>query len=51
MILDIDEKKVKSHLQNAKRNLKLCLEGKTCRTGIKIKRTAFQIFSATREGK
>ena len=26
--LRIDEKKVKSHLQNAKRNLKLCLEGK-----------------------
>jgi len=26
--LSIDEKKVKSHLQNAKRNLKLCLEGK-----------------------
>jgi RNA polymerase sigma-70 factor (ECF subfamily) len=26
--LKIDEKKVKSHLQNAKRNLKLCLEGK-----------------------
>lgn len=25
-ILKIDEKKVKSHLQNAKRNLKLCLE-------------------------
>jgi RNA polymerase sigma-70 factor (ECF subfamily) len=26
--LNTDEKKVKSHLQNAKRNLKLCLEGK-----------------------
>jgi RNA polymerase sigma-70 factor (ECF subfamily) len=26
--MDLDEKKVKSHLQNAKRNLKLCLEGK-----------------------
>ncbi len=26
-ILHIDEKKVKSHLQNAKRNLKICLEG------------------------
>jgi|WetSurMetagenome_2_1015567.scaffolds.fasta_scaffold00083_7 RNA polymerase sigma-70 factor, ECF subfamily len=26
--LDLDEKKVKSHLQNAKRNLKLCLEEK-----------------------
>ena len=26
--LGIDEKKVKSHLQNGKRNLKLCLEGK-----------------------
>jgi RNA polymerase sigma-70 factor, ECF subfamily len=26
--LDLDEKKVKSHLQNAKRNLKLCLEDK-----------------------
>lgn len=26
--LDLDEKKVKSHLQNAKRNLKLCLEAK-----------------------
>lgn len=26
--LDLDEKKVKSYLQNAKRNLKLCLEGK-----------------------
>jgi RNA polymerase sigma-70 factor (ECF subfamily) len=26
--LKVDEKKVKSHLQNAKRNLKLCLEGK-----------------------
>jgi RNA polymerase sigma-70 factor, ECF subfamily len=26
--LNIDEKKVKSHLQNAKRNLKLCLEEK-----------------------
>ena len=28
VILQIDEKKVKSHLQNAKRNLKLCLEEK-----------------------
>jgi RNA polymerase sigma-70 factor (ECF subfamily) len=28
MNLDLDEKKVKSHLQNAKRNLKLCLEEK-----------------------
>jgi RNA polymerase sigma-70 factor (ECF subfamily) len=28
VILSIDEKKVKSHLQNAKRNLKLCLEDK-----------------------
>ena len=27
-ILNMDEKKVKSHLQNAKRNLKLCLEEK-----------------------
>ncbi len=26
--LDLEEKKVKSHLQNAKRNLKLCLEAK-----------------------
>ncbi len=26
--MGLDEKKVKSHLQNAKRNLKLCLEGK-----------------------
>ena len=26
--LGLDEKKVKSHLQNGKRNLKLCLEGK-----------------------
>jgi RNA polymerase sigma-70 factor (ECF subfamily) len=26
--LEMDEKKVKSHLQNAKRNLKICLEGK-----------------------
>jgi RNA polymerase sigma-70 factor (ECF subfamily) len=26
--LNMNEKKVKSHLQNAKRNLKLCLEGK-----------------------
>jgi RNA polymerase sigma-70 factor (ECF subfamily) len=26
--LNLDEKKVKSHLQNAKRNLKICLEGK-----------------------
>jgi RNA polymerase sigma-70 factor (ECF subfamily) len=26
--LDLDEKKVKSYLQNAKRNLKLCLEEK-----------------------
>jgi RNA polymerase sigma-70 factor (ECF subfamily) len=26
--LKLDEKKVKSHLQNAKRNLKLCLEEK-----------------------
>jgi RNA polymerase sigma-70 factor (ECF subfamily) len=26
--MDLDEKKVKSHLQNAKRNLKLCLEEK-----------------------
>lgn len=25
-VLELDEKKVKSHLQNAKRNLKLCLE-------------------------
>ena len=25
-IIHIDEKKVKSHLQNAKRNLKICLE-------------------------
>ena len=29
--LDLDEKKVKSHLQNAKRNLKLCLEEKHVR--------------------
>ena len=27
-ILHIEEKKVKSHLQNAKRNLKICLEGR-----------------------
>ncbi|MBE0652578.1 MAG: sigma-70 family RNA polymerase sigma factor [Bacteroidales bacterium] len=27
-ILHIEEKKVKSHLQNGKRNLKICLEGK-----------------------
>jgi RNA polymerase sigma-70 factor, ECF subfamily len=26
--LKVDEKKVKSHLQNAKRNLKICLDGK-----------------------
>ena len=26
--MDLDEKKVKSHLQNGKRNLKLCLEEK-----------------------
>ncbi len=26
--LNIDEKKVKSHLQNGKRNLKICLENK-----------------------
>jgi RNA polymerase sigma-70 factor (ECF subfamily) len=26
-ILNLEEKKVKSHLQNAKRNLKICLEG------------------------
>ena len=25
-ILKLDEKKVKSHLQNAKRNIKICLE-------------------------
>ena len=25
-LLSVDEKKVKSHLQNAKRNLKICLE-------------------------
>jgi RNA polymerase sigma-70 factor, ECF subfamily len=31
MKLDLDEKKVKSHLQNAKRNLKLCLEEKHVR--------------------
>jgi RNA polymerase sigma-70 factor (ECF subfamily) len=31
--LGIDEKKVKSHLQNGKRNLKLCLEGKNEREG------------------
>jgi RNA polymerase sigma-70 factor, ECF subfamily len=29
--MDIDEKKVKSYLQNAKRNLKLCLEEKNVR--------------------
>ena len=29
--MSIDEKKVKSHLQNAKRNLKLCLEEKHVR--------------------
>jgi RNA polymerase sigma-70 factor, ECF subfamily len=29
--LGLDEKKVKSHLQNAKRNLKLCLEDKNVR--------------------
>jgi RNA polymerase sigma-70 factor (ECF subfamily) len=29
--LHLDEKKVKSHLQNAKRNLKLCLEDKNDR--------------------
>jgi RNA polymerase sigma-70 factor (ECF subfamily) len=28
LILNMDEKKVKSHLQNAKRNLKICLENK-----------------------
>jgi RNA polymerase sigma-70 factor, ECF subfamily len=30
-ILGLDEKKVKSHLQNGKRNLKLCLDGKNDR--------------------
>jgi RNA polymerase sigma-70 factor (ECF subfamily) len=30
--LRIDEKKVKSHLQNAKRNLKICLEKNHVRT-------------------
>ena len=29
--MDLDEKKVKSHLQNGKRNLKLCLEEKNVR--------------------
>ena len=29
--LNIDEKKVKSHLQNGKRNLKICLENKNVR--------------------
>jgi len=29
--LDLDEKKVKSHLQNGKRNLKICLEEKNVR--------------------
>jgi RNA polymerase sigma-70 factor (ECF subfamily) len=29
--LGLDEKKVKSHLQNGKRNLKICLEGKNVR--------------------
>jgi RNA polymerase sigma-70 factor, ECF subfamily len=29
--LDLDEKKVKSHLQNGKRNLKLCIEEKNVR--------------------
>jgi RNA polymerase sigma-70 factor (ECF subfamily) len=29
--LDLDEKKVKSHLQNGKRNLKLCIEEKNGR--------------------
>ena len=27
-LMDLDENKVKSHLQNAKRNLKICLEEK-----------------------
>jgi RNA polymerase sigma-70 factor (ECF subfamily) len=31
VILDIDEKKVKSYLQNGKRNLKICLEEKNVR--------------------
>ncbi len=31
MNLSLDEKKVKSHLQNAKRNLKICLEEKNVR--------------------
>jgi RNA polymerase sigma-70 factor (ECF subfamily) len=31
-ILHIEENKVKSHLQNAKRNLKICLEGKNAKT-------------------
>ena len=30
-IMDLDEKKIKSHLQNAKRNLKLCLDAKNAR--------------------
>lgn len=29
--LNMDEKKVKSYLQNGKRNLKICLEGKDVR--------------------
>jgi RNA polymerase sigma-70 factor (ECF subfamily) len=29
--LNMDEKKVKSYLQNGKRNLKICLEGKNVR--------------------
>jgi len=28
ILMDLDENKVKSHLQNAKRNLKICLEEK-----------------------
>ena len=31
--LDLDENKVKSHLQNGKRNLKICLEEKNVRKG------------------
>jgi RNA polymerase sigma-70 factor (ECF subfamily) len=31
LVMNIDEKKVKSHLQNAKRNLKICLEEKNVR--------------------
>ncbi|MGD0342603.1 MAG: sigma-70 family RNA polymerase sigma factor [Bacteroidales bacterium] len=41
--LGIDEKKVKSHLQNGKRNLKLCIEEKNGRKNICEKGVAFAI--------